>query len=293
MPREFNVTTYREAFREMPRWIKIAMVFAILSTLVPLALVWYVRARNRFMGREKTRVHLFLDMDQQPRLKAQGTVDRDMFADGRAMRLPVPGTVARGSLTPGTAQQQDHFLLGYRTDDTGQPVMQQTDAGEEFAWYTGFPPQVEVTEQLLERGKWKYEAYCATCHGYTGEGDGMVPKAAERLGQLWQVTSLQNTLDGRLQYAEPLYPNGKMYHTIAQGQNTMPGYADQIKPHDRWAIVAYVHALQLSQNPQLMQQAMEEVAEARRKAASSDLAQHDNLHDRTQANPQHNTGNIE
>ncbi len=113
-------------------------------------------------------------------------------------------------------------------------------------WLTQNP--VSISSEVLSRGREKFEIYCAVCHGNDGRGNGLVNRRAQRLlSTAWvQPSSMhQETL-----YSEQ-YADGKLFNTISNGIRKMPGYASQIKSHDRWAIVAYVRALQASQNATL------------------------------------------
>jgi mono/diheme cytochrome c family protein len=104
---------------------------------------------------------------------------------------------------------------------------------------------LEISEEVLMRGRAQFEIYCVTCHGNDGRGNGLVNRRAQKiLASAWvQPSSLhQETI-----YSEA-YPDGKLFSTISNGIRKMPGYASQIKVRDRWAIVAYVRALQASQN---------------------------------------------
>jgi cytochrome c5 len=143
-----------------------------------------------------------------------------MFADARASRPPVAGTVARGELRadPGLA--------------TGR-------AGEE--WVSAFP--MPLTEAFVRRGQERYGIYCAPCHGLSGYGDGPVSVRADRLQEgTWTPPSSL--------HAEPALsrPVGHLYNTIVNGVRNMPAYGAQVPVEDRWAIVAYVRALQRSQH---------------------------------------------
>ncbi|TVP99051.1 MAG: DUF3341 domain-containing protein [Planctomycetaceae bacterium] len=105
-----------------------------------------------------------------------------------------------------------------------------------------------LSVELMERGKTQFEIYCATCHGNDGRGNGLVNRRAQRiLATAWvQPSSMhQDTL------LADAYPDGKLFSTISNGIRKMPGYASQISVKDRWAIVAYVRALQASQNAEL------------------------------------------
>jgi len=200
----------------MPRWFSIALVISVVLSLVPLALI----ARKRASFTEKPRVHLVQDMDNQPRYRAQAA--NPLFADGRAMRLPVEGTVARGEL---------------RADDLYER------GKTEAAWLEGLPAGTTLSDELLLRGQQRYNVFCSPCHGLVGEGDGMVARRADRLQEgTWVPPASLHTelVRGR--------PDGHLFNTITHGIRTMPGYGSQIPVEDRWAVVAYLRALQLSQN---------------------------------------------
>jgi len=149
------------------------------------------------------------DMHDQPKyvpLRAS-----TFFADGLSARAPVPGTVARGTLNEDTL-----FSTG--------------KVGTQDA--TVFP--FAVDDKVMRRGQERYDIFCSPCHARTGNGDGMVVQRGYR-----QPPSLH--LD-RLRTA----PVGHYFDVITNGFGAMPDYAAQIRPEDRWAIAAYVRALQLS-----------------------------------------------
>jgi hypothetical protein len=149
-------------------------------------------------------------MYDQPRIKPFGR--NEFFADERAMRPTVPGTVARGRL------ELDELL--YKGTEGGKPA-------ERFP----FP----VTLGLLERGRDRFAIYCSICHGLDGSGKGMV------VGHGYiQPASLHAE---RLRAA----PVGHFFSVITDGFGAMADYSDRVEPRDRWAIVAYVRALQMSQ----------------------------------------------
>lgn len=198
----------------MPRWFAPAAAVLVLLTLVPLALI----ARARAVTSEQPRIHLVPDMDNQPKYRAQAA--NPMFADGRAMRPRVAGTVR----------------LGDRGEDR---VITTGKVGED--WVVAIP--VPVTMPLLRRGQERWGIYCAPCHGLAGYGDGMVAKRAEALAEgTWTPPSSLHTDLVRQR------PAGHLFNTITNGIRTMPAYGPQIPVADRWAIVAYVRALQRSQN---------------------------------------------
>jgi len=192
------------------------IVFVCLA-IIPLALA----VRARFSTSEKPRLHLVWDMDWQKKYKAQQ--ESSIFPDGRAMRPQEVGTLARGDLAK-PYEMPFHTGVGR----SGQPI-------------TNFP--LEVTPDLMDRGRERYGIFCAPCHGLSGYGDGMVARRAERLGESAWVPPLtyhSDALRGQ--------PVGQMYQTITDGVRTMPAYGSQIPPRDRWAIILYIRALQRSRH---------------------------------------------
>lgn len=198
----------------MPKLFKSIALIATLAMMIPLLLLVKARVTNS----ERTRLMLVYDMDNQAKLKAQQGFD--LFADGRASRLAPEGTVAREEIV-------------------GDPHL--TEGRVDGEWADAFPAAVAVDEDLLARGRERFEIYCATCHGYSGRGDGMIAKRADKLmeGTWVPPTDLlsQAVLDR---------PVGHLYNTIRRGIRNMPPYGAQIPVQDRWAIVSYVRALQLS-----------------------------------------------
>ena len=142
----------------------------------------------------------------------------DFFPDGTSARPLVPNTVARGFLREDTA---------YFTGRTAGPDGKPTDV-------TQFP--VPVTRELVERGRERYNIYCTPCHAADGQGNGVIVQRG-----FFPPPSLH--ID-RLRQAPP----GYFFGVITNGFGQMPNYAHQIPVADRWAIVAYIKALQLSQN---------------------------------------------
>ncbi|MBM3319595.1 MAG: cytochrome c [Candidatus Eisenbacteria bacterium] len=192
---------------------------AIAALLVSLSLIPFaVATKNRAARKSEPRRQIIPDMDQQPKFKAQQA--NPLFADGRAMRPEVPGTVARGRL-----DDDDPFAHGKE--------------GEE--WTRSIP--LPVTETLLKRGRERYDIYCSPCHGLDGGGAGIVSVRAESFEEgTWTPPPSFHTDLIRER------PAGHLYHTISHGIRSMPGYAGQITPEDRWAIVAYLRALQRSRS---------------------------------------------
>jgi mono/diheme cytochrome c family protein len=138
----------------------------------------------------------------------------DFFADGSAVRPLMAGTVARGHLNADT-------FLHTGKDAAGLPVAE-------------FP--FAISRADLDRGEQRFNVYCAPCHGQTGEGNGMVVQRGYRQAQSMHIDRLRTA------------PVGYFYDVITNGFGAMQGYAEQIPVRDRWLIVAYVRALQLSQH---------------------------------------------
>jgi mono/diheme cytochrome c family protein len=147
------------------------------------------------------------------------------FPDGRSARHPVEDTVPYGMANT------DAFLYTGQVD--GQYV-------ETFPF--------EITKEDLLRGRERYDIYCAPCHGFTGDGDGMIVQRGFR-----QPPSFNQD---RLREAAP----GYFFYAITNGFGTMPSYANRIPVRDRWLIIAYIKALQLSQYAPVEQLPAEDVA---------------------------------
>ena len=121
----------------------------------------------------------------------------------------------------------------------GEPAVTSGKLGE--SWVEAIP--IEIDRSLIERGRQRYDIYCSPCHGLAGFGDGMVARRADELleGTWTPPTSFHSDLLRER-------PAGHLFNTITNGIRNMPAYGPQITIEDRWAIVAYVRALQRSQN---------------------------------------------
>lgn len=165
------------------------------------------------------------NMYNQPRYDAQER--QPFFADQRSMRPHVEGTVSR-------EMEKGHDVA------TGL-------GAQSKRWINQIPPRVidrlGGSGAALERGKSRYDIYCAPCHGLSGDGRGMVSRRALALGASGLVAPSFH--DDRLRHI----PDGQLFATIGNGVRNMPSYAHNIPVDDRWAIVHYVRALQLSQAP--------------------------------------------
>jgi mono/diheme cytochrome c family protein len=198
----------------VPRPAILVLVILAALALVPFACI----ARVRQTPGPQARIHLVQDMDNQPRFKSQQA--NPLFADDRADRLSVAGTVAQGHL------DEDEALRHGR---------------ENGGWVTRIP--VTVTGTTMARGQERYGVYCSPCHGLSGYGDGVVARRADRLQEgTWVPPSSFHTDAVRAR------ADGELFNTITNGIRNMPAYGPQIPVEDRWAIVGYVRALQRSQN---------------------------------------------
>ena len=191
-----------------------------MTTRPLIALVALAAAASgcRGMTSEAPPIHPNLNMDYVQRFEAQEP--NPLFGDGAAMRQPVAGTVARGGLR---TQENAPFYYG-------------RDAGGEYV--EEIP--IEVNGSLVERGQDRYNIYCTPCHGIAGDGRGIVAVGNGGQGYGFAVPSY---------HTEALRErsDGYLYDVIQNGVNTMPSYGHEMAAADRWAIVAYVRALQRSQ----------------------------------------------
>ena len=154
------------------------------------------------------------DMARQPRYGPLAA--SDFFPDGRSARPLVEGTVARGLLRTDTP---------FFTGRSGKTLVAEIP--------------VPVDRKLLERGQNRYNIYCVPCHDPTGSGNGMIPQRGLRHPPSYHIDRLRNA------------PAGHFFDVITRGLGLMPDYADRLTPQDRWAVVAYVRVLQMSQNAKI------------------------------------------
>jgi mono/diheme cytochrome c family protein len=150
------------------------------------------------------------DMHDQPRYKP--LAGNDFFADGRSARPRIVGTVARGHLKTGSA----------------------LETGKENGLFVATIPMA-VDADLLARGRTHFETFCTPCHGRTGRGDGMIVLRGFKKPSSYHIDRLREA------------PSGYLFDVITNGFGAMSDYSAQTTPEERWAIVAYVRALQLSQ----------------------------------------------
>jgi mono/diheme cytochrome c family protein len=197
----------------MPRPIFYILAVVVALSLIPVGLIY----KSHQSGKNQPRIQVVYDMDQQFKSKPQ--TESEFFGDGVAMRGMPEGTVARGLL-----REDDALYRGMDADSV---------------FVTEFP--LPVTTELVNRGQERYDIFCATCHAPSGNGQSLVHLRAQGLGEGTWTPPSDLTSD-------PIADRevGHIYNTITNGIRTMPAYGPQISPEDRWAITAYVRALQLS-----------------------------------------------
>ncbi len=192
-----------------------------------------------FRGQKSTGspIEVFPDMVRQPKIRAQAP--SGFFADGRGSRLPILGTVPIGYEMPKAEAMASPaapvdvpaphprlaFSEGADYYNTGKMAEQ---------WGTGLP--VEVTPALMQRGRERFNITCAMCHGATAAGNGVTKQ--------YGLTTIVTLQDDRLRKMA----DGEIFNTITNGKNTMMSYGSNLSVSDRWAIIAYLRALQRSQN---------------------------------------------
>jgi len=157
-------------------------------------------------------IHLVQNMDEQPKVKPQS--ESRFYADGQAMRPHVEGTVARGHLHPDSA----FYYLGLSNDGN----------------YVITNPIFDL-ENVLDRGKGRYDIFCAPCHGTVGDAKSIMVEKEMPIPPSLHEQRLRDSVDGYF------------YHVITNGLGNMPPYKYQIPEFDRWAIVAHLRALQTDQ----------------------------------------------
>jgi mono/diheme cytochrome c family protein len=216
-----------------------------------------------------------MDMQDQPKYKYYRAGDKKFFADGASVRAPVEGTVPRrageyrdredylytGKAAGATATAQGGGAAPSAQTGMAAGMLANTSAdargntaggvpGAREAAATGGPDNFPVTidEAALRRGRERFQIFCTACHGMTGEGDGMIVRRGFR--------KPPSFYDDRLQ--EGVTPAAHFFDVITNGWGAMPDYAAQIPAEDRWRIIAYLRALQLSRRLKLEELSPEE-----------------------------------
>jgi mono/diheme cytochrome c family protein len=209
--------------------------FFLAYALIALLVVGILGVRGQKFS--KPPVRIFPDMDEQDKLRAQQP--DPFFADGRGGRLPVAGTQPRGFNPDGA----DSIGGIPEYEFSGQTGYYHTGHVGDY-YGNGMPEELGLTQEnaaeLILRGRERYGIYCAVCHGASGDGNGItanygVPVAANPNSKLSSLTPES-------------YPDGRIFEVITNGKGQMGGYGYNIPVRDRWAIVAYIHALQAAKS---------------------------------------------
>ena len=214
-----------------------------MNRLLPtLALVAVVAAGCRGQAFSDPPIHLQQNMDQQDRFDAQEP--NEFFEDGRAARAYVEGTEPASRVDGSVTGQaldcvlewnDEHRCTGMVDGEDGAKVPAETLPEGISANF----PEGQVSMDFLQRGRERFEIYCAPCHGVAGDGQGPVADRYPAEAVVPKNLHLQALRE---------MPLGQLYGVVANGKGSMPSYAKQIPVDDRWAIAAYVRVLQLSQS---------------------------------------------
>jgi len=203
--------------------------FLFIFTLVVLAVVSLAGFRGqKFAG---TPLQITPDMKHQPKVITQH--GSGFFSDNRGDHPLIPGTIPVGYNLAGRYAQSGVNNVSGNSSFTSEPTYLDTGViGDVYG--DGFP--VEVNEKFLQRGRERYDIFCAVCHDRSGSGNGIT--------KAYGLATVASLIDDRLK----AQPDGQLFATITHGKNTMGAYGPSIAVEDRWAIVAYVRALQKSQS---------------------------------------------
>jgi hypothetical protein len=200
--------------------ISIIISMALIGTAIGVAVFAIAGVRGEVLRRPP--LEIFADMNRQPKLKPQRPFA--FMPNGVSSQLPPPGTIARSQ----PIQTVNGSVYPYQ------------DAPVNTGRITGTTNFVEtnplpVNGELLARGQERFDIYCAPCHGELGDGNGITKKIGD-------MPAVANLHDARI----VMMTDGEIFNTITYGKNTMGAYGPLVPPQDRWAIVAYLRALQLS-----------------------------------------------
>ena len=193
--------------------------FLLIFAVVVLGVV-LIAGRRGDLSRNRP-LQIFPDMKRQAKLRPMTA--NAFFANGISSQLPPPGTIAQS----GPKSVGGHEVYPFEDSPVNTGRVPGTTNFVELS-------PVPVTPELLQRGQRQFTIYCSPCHGQTGDGNGIVKKFG-----LATVRSLHEAIVVR-------QGDGEIFNTISHGKATMQSYAAQIPVEDRWAVIAYVRALQLS-----------------------------------------------
>jgi mono/diheme cytochrome c family protein len=210
--------------------------FLLIFVLAGIVIV----AMCGFRGEHSPRTpwEIFPDMVRQQKVRAQSPID--FFGDGRGPRLPIANTVPIGYDIPKPQQKTPPTATGPRPEAASNRISfgggtDYYDTGKMGNnWGTGIP--VPVTEELMRRGQQRFNITCSVCHGLTAAGNG--------IAKMYGLNTVATLQDERIRKMA----DGEIFNTITNGKNTMMSYGGNVPVADRWAIIAYLRALQRSQN---------------------------------------------
>lgn len=175
----------------------------------------------------------FPDMDDQPKWREQSK--SGFYADGRTMRRPVEGTVPFGRVAWQSESEWAESWMNERNQMLGDDEIVKTGVDAEGTYVANIP--VAVTAEMISLGKQQYDINCSVCHGYDGDGKGMV-------GLQWSIPVPGYHETKYKDRAEETGRDGYLFHVIRNGVRTMPAYAHTLSVSEAWAVVAYVRVLQ-------------------------------------------------
>ncbi len=198
------------------------------TLLALIALLPVLLLGCRGATKKKAPIHPNWNMDQVTRFDPQEP--SDFFADNRSTRPQVAGTIT-------SADPRGDVALCVLPEANPHLCQGRTDSGD---WATTMPAELPLDMALLDRGQERYDIFCAPCHDRAGTSDGMVARRGMKPITIHQELVREREI-------------GKLYDIVASGGAIMPDYAAQIPVEDRWAIAAYVRALQISQYATLEQ----------------------------------------
>ena len=213
--------------------------FFLIFIFVAIAVVSLAGFRG--VHSAKPPIEIFVDMVRNPRYDPQH--ESDFFADNRAARRPVQGTVPLGYSVPNSflsTGANNAALPGSNADQAEQTPAGFSNGADYYStgrmgevYGDGIP--LKVTKALVQRGQERFNINCAVCHGPVGLGNGVTTQ--------FGLSGVANFHDARIK----TMPDGQIFNTITLGKNTMGAYGSNISVEDRWAIISYIRALERSQ----------------------------------------------
>lgn len=248
---------------QLPSWVRLVGLLGVFLLMLPPVMIF----RNMGMTSRAPRLHVVPDMDWQHKEKTQvlSPVMENgeyLFTDERAMRNPVDGAISRGHLeidsgmyrglkkdykpeSAATSAKTNARLVSASLEDKEDAPAAAAQAEDVSMWVTKFPEDISIDQEFVERGQQRFNIYCSACHGYDANGNGLVNQKAMALGANGQAQwTAAKSLHDAVVKDDSKNPLGRIFDTITNGRNTMGPYGSQIPVEDRWAIVAYVKALQ-------------------------------------------------